>query len=187
MRRRNVRPASWTHVRLGKFVASTAQKVLLTGGAGFIGSHLAEALLRSGSQLAIVDELNDFYSPPRKEENRPRCGVLAASSLSNRTFATSRDYMPSSSVSSQTWSCISRRSSESALQTNHARGLRSGLAGQGDCAQQNMSRRRVRWSPQQMLNSTSGGQFATNIGQGRNEGVTHKNLDAYAIHSIVRG
>ena len=50
-------------------MASTAQRVLLTGGAGFIGSHLAEALLRSGSQLAIVDELNDFYSPQRKEEN----------------------------------------------------------------------------------------------------------------------
>ena len=41
-------------------MASTAQKVLLTGGAGFIGSHLAEALLRRGSQLTIVDELNDF-------------------------------------------------------------------------------------------------------------------------------
>jgi UDP-glucuronate 4-epimerase len=50
-------------------VASTAQRVLLTGGAGFIGSHVAEALLRRGSQLAIVDELNDFYSPQRKEEN----------------------------------------------------------------------------------------------------------------------
>jgi UDP-glucuronate 4-epimerase len=50
-------------------VASTAQRVLLTGGAGFIGSHLAEAFLRRGSQLAIVDELNDFYSAQRKEEN----------------------------------------------------------------------------------------------------------------------
>jgi len=50
-------------------VASTAQRVLLTGGAGFIGSHLAEALLRRGSQLAIVDELNEFYSPQRKDEN----------------------------------------------------------------------------------------------------------------------
>ncbi len=50
-------------------MASTAQRILLTGGAGFIGSHVAEALLRRGSQLAIVDELNDFYSPQRKEEN----------------------------------------------------------------------------------------------------------------------
>jgi len=50
-------------------VANSNPKVLLTGGAGFIGSHLAEALLRRGSQLAIVDDLNDFYSPQRKEEN----------------------------------------------------------------------------------------------------------------------
>lgn len=46
-----------------------AQRVLLTGGAGFIGSHVAEALLRRGSRLAVVDELNDFYSPQRKQEN----------------------------------------------------------------------------------------------------------------------
>jgi|HubBroStandDraft_1064217.scaffolds.fasta_scaffold00112_7 UDP-glucuronate 4-epimerase len=44
-------------------------RVLLTGGAGFIGSHLAEALLRRGSRLSIVDELNDFYSPERKKAN----------------------------------------------------------------------------------------------------------------------
>lgn len=52
-----------------KFVTNRRQKVLLTGGAGFIGSHVAEALLRRGVQLAIVDELNDFYAPQRKEEN----------------------------------------------------------------------------------------------------------------------
>jgi len=51
------------------FVGREVQKVLLTGGAGFIGSHLAEALLHRRVQLAIVDELNDFYSPQRKEEN----------------------------------------------------------------------------------------------------------------------
>jgi UDP-glucuronate 4-epimerase len=47
----------------------TFPRVLLTGGAGFIGSHLAEALLRRGSRLSIVDELNDFYSPERKKAN----------------------------------------------------------------------------------------------------------------------
>jgi UDP-glucuronate 4-epimerase len=50
-------------------VSGKVQKVLLTGGAGFIGSHLAQALLRRGVQLAIVDELNDFYAPQRKQEN----------------------------------------------------------------------------------------------------------------------
>jgi UDP-glucuronate 4-epimerase len=43
--------------------------ILLTGGAGFIGSHLAERLLREGHGLTIIDELNDFYSPDIKRAN----------------------------------------------------------------------------------------------------------------------
>lgn len=46
-----------------------ARRILLTGGAGFIGSNLAEALLRRGAKLFIVDDLNDFYSPDRKRAN----------------------------------------------------------------------------------------------------------------------
>lgn len=45
------------------------QRVLLTGGAGFIGSHVAEALLRRGVELTILDNLDDFYSPAWKKEN----------------------------------------------------------------------------------------------------------------------
>jgi len=45
------------------------KRVLLTGGAGFIGSHLAEALLREGVELSIIDNLNDFYSPHWKKSN----------------------------------------------------------------------------------------------------------------------
>jgi UDP-glucuronate 4-epimerase len=44
-------------------------RVLLTGGAGFIGSHLAQELLRRGVQLTIVDNLDDFYSPTWKRAN----------------------------------------------------------------------------------------------------------------------
>lgn len=44
-------------------------RVLLTGGAGFIGSHLAEALLRRGVQLTIVDCIDDFYPPAWKRAN----------------------------------------------------------------------------------------------------------------------
>lgn len=43
--------------------------ILLTGGAGFIGSHLAEQLLEQGHQLILLDELNDFYSPQIKRRN----------------------------------------------------------------------------------------------------------------------
>jgi UDP-glucuronate 4-epimerase len=45
------------------------QRVLLTGGAGFIGSHVAEALLRRGDELTIVDCLDTFYSPVWKRAN----------------------------------------------------------------------------------------------------------------------
>lgn len=44
-------------------------RILLTGGAGFIGSHVAESLLKSGHALSIVDDLNDFYSPALKKQN----------------------------------------------------------------------------------------------------------------------
>ncbi len=43
--------------------------VLLTGGAGFIGSHLAERLVGAGAQVTILDDLNDAYSPDTKREN----------------------------------------------------------------------------------------------------------------------
>jgi UDP-glucuronate 4-epimerase len=44
-------------------------KVLITGGAGFIGSHLAEQFLRSGDTVHIIDNLNDFYDPAIKRNN----------------------------------------------------------------------------------------------------------------------
>jgi UDP-glucuronate 4-epimerase len=44
-------------------------RVLLTGGAGFIGSHVAEALLKQGYQLSIIDNLDNFYDPGRKKAN----------------------------------------------------------------------------------------------------------------------
>lgn len=42
---------------------------LVTGGAGFIGSHVAERLLKHGHAITIVDDLNPFYAPEIKRRN----------------------------------------------------------------------------------------------------------------------
>jgi len=43
--------------------------VLVTGHAGFIGSHLVERLLRQGYKVVGVDNYNDYYDPKRKAAN----------------------------------------------------------------------------------------------------------------------
>ena len=42
---------------------------LVTGGAGFIGSHLCESLLRRGDTVVILDNFDPFYARAIKEEN----------------------------------------------------------------------------------------------------------------------
>jgi UDP-glucuronate 4-epimerase len=44
-------------------------KVLVTGAAGFIGSHVAEALLARGDSVAGLDNFDDYYDPARKRAN----------------------------------------------------------------------------------------------------------------------
>jgi UDP-glucuronate 4-epimerase len=44
-------------------------KVLVTGGAGFIGSHLCEALLRAGHEVIALDNFDEFYDPAVKRRN----------------------------------------------------------------------------------------------------------------------
>jgi UDP-glucuronate 4-epimerase len=74
--------------------------ILVTGGAGFIGSHLVERLAGRGDSVVILDCLNDYYDPKIKERNL--AGALSAGKVSfikgdildmpllDRTFASTK-------------------------------------------------------------------------------------------------
>ena len=44
-------------------------KILVTGGAGFIGSHTCQRLIKLGYSPAIIDNFNDYYNPQLKDSN----------------------------------------------------------------------------------------------------------------------
>ncbi len=44
-------------------------RYVVTGAAGFIGSHLSEALRTRGDEIVAVDAFTDYYDPKEKEEN----------------------------------------------------------------------------------------------------------------------
>jgi UDP-glucuronate 4-epimerase len=48
-------------------------KALITGAAGFIGSHLSERLLREGWMVVGVDNFDNFYDPGIKRSNIEKC------------------------------------------------------------------------------------------------------------------
>ncbi len=51
------------------------RRYVVTGAAGFIGSHLAEALLAAGHEVLGIDCFTDYYDPALKEENAARLDV----------------------------------------------------------------------------------------------------------------
>lgn len=65
-------PAVWTGDN-GRVTSDArvevTKRILLTGVAGFIGSHTAVRLLERGDRVVGLDNLNDYYSPERKRKN----------------------------------------------------------------------------------------------------------------------
>ena len=53
-------------------------KILITGGAGFIGSAVAAALAGRGDEVTIIDNLNTYYNPALKEARIREIGIASA-------------------------------------------------------------------------------------------------------------
>jgi UDP-glucuronate 4-epimerase len=53
-------------------------RYLVTGAAGFVGSHLAEALVGAGHDVVAIDAFTDYYDPGRKRENARGLDVVDA-------------------------------------------------------------------------------------------------------------
>src|SRR5437660_10279374 len=67
-------------------------RILVTGGAGFIGSHLVEKLLATGHRVSILDDFNDFYDPRIKRANIAAiANQIAVHHIDLRDSAANRD------------------------------------------------------------------------------------------------
>jgi UDP-glucuronate 4-epimerase len=66
---RDERESGSSLARVALHLYARAMRILVTGGAGFIGSHLAEKLLAAGHNVSILDDFNDFYDPQIKRAN----------------------------------------------------------------------------------------------------------------------
>jgi UDP-glucuronate 4-epimerase len=76
-------------------------KILVTGGAGFIGSHVVEALAARGDEPAILDEFNDYYDVSIKRRNAAdTCARVFEGDLRDEAFvlATLRQFQPDAVV-----------------------------------------------------------------------------------------
>jgi UDP-glucuronate 4-epimerase len=75
--RRTDRPVLNPRQKPPGFVSLRDVNFLVTGGAGFIGSHVCERLLVSGHSVWAFDDLNDFYDPQLKRANVRSLQTLA--------------------------------------------------------------------------------------------------------------
>ena len=71
-------------------------KTLITGVAGFIGSHLAERLIKEGFEVIGIDSFENYYPRWIKEKNienlfkNPKFTFIEANLLSNNLFNSSQ-------------------------------------------------------------------------------------------------
>ena len=65
--------------------------ILVTGGVGFIGSHVCERLLEIGHAVCALDDLNDLYDPAMKQSNLRDLQALAQSFIFTQGDITCRD------------------------------------------------------------------------------------------------
>jgi nucleoside-diphosphate-sugar epimerase len=70
---------------------------LITGGAGFVGSHVAAKLLERGERVVAVDNFNDYYDPQLKRANAERLG------RHERATVIEADIRRTASLASATW------------------------------------------------------------------------------------
>ena len=54
---------------MASMIESKAKRVLVTGVAGFIGSHVADFLMSRGDSVIGIDEINDYYDVSLKMSN----------------------------------------------------------------------------------------------------------------------
>lgn len=61
--------SNWSYQADNDDPVESNKVVLVTGGAGFIGSHTAQRLLARGDKVVVVDEMNDYYDLRQKRRN----------------------------------------------------------------------------------------------------------------------